>query len=149
MWKVRIREKRQVLEWLNSRDYPDATCARIKDLWWKATNDEAAALTKEAVEVIGYTLPTAELVSTKRLGHPGHSKRYKYHRGSVYQGASMQTVRDDDRQMPAGRVRAVQAPDVGSLPTARVREKGAWGQIRIDAPTTAPQEKTDRRLASP
>ncbi|KAE8976626.1 hypothetical protein PR001_g25365, partial [Phytophthora rubi] len=77
-------------------------------------------------------LPSATEVLQGRGGRRRSGRQYAYHSGSVYAHPYMEQVGAKQRQVRVGRVRAVQAPVVDSLPTAVVEVRDVRRRIRLD-----------------
>ncbi|OWZ17073.1 RNA-dependent DNA polymerase [Phytophthora megakarya] len=59
-------------------------------------------------------------------------KRYHYQSGSVYKQPCIERADDGGRPVRTGSLRAVRAPATATLPTARVKMRGQWCDIKLD-----------------
>ncbi|OWY99727.1 hypothetical protein PHMEG_00029230, partial [Phytophthora megakarya] len=130
--KARAKAKRALREWLEANECPEEAYYKFDEMWRRGTKDGVVLLSREVADTMDHERPRITEVSTKPIGRRGHSKRYEYSSGSVYQGPSARVLGDDRRRVRVGRLRAVQAPAVDSLPTARVKTGNGWKSIKLD-----------------
>ncbi|KAE9156214.1 hypothetical protein PF005_g33304, partial [Phytophthora fragariae] len=89
-------------------------------------------LSRSEAEAISFMLPSATEVLQGRGGRRRSGRQYAYHSSSVYAHPYMEQVGAKQRQVRVGRVRAVQAPVVDSLPTAVVEVRDVRRRIKLD-----------------
>lgn len=130
--KAKARAKRKLLTWLEIQQCSEEAFFAFEDAWHRSGESKSRMLTSEEASAMGFTLPTVMKVVAKRAGRRGHAKQYAYHSGSVYQGPRVQQAGVGERHVRVGRLRAVQAPTIDSLPTARVKTKDEWRNIKLD-----------------
>ncbi|KAE9064111.1 hypothetical protein PF006_g30777, partial [Phytophthora fragariae] len=130
--KARAREDRKLREWLATQQYPEGTYMAFADTKRRHGKNGPRLMSIEEASVIGFSPPSTTMVVAKVARQKLPKRSYQYESGSVYAAPSVVWPGNGTRPARIGRLRAVQAPAVDSLPTARVQAGREWKDIKLD-----------------
>ncbi|KAE9106716.1 hypothetical protein PF006_g21296 [Phytophthora fragariae] len=130
--KARAREDRKLREWLATQQYPEGTYMAFADTKRRHGKNGPRLMSIEEASVIGFSPPSTTMVVAKMARQKLPKRSYQYESGSVYAAPSVVWSGNGTRPARIGRLRAVQAPAVDSLPTARVQAGSEWKDIKLD-----------------
>ncbi|KAE9078508.1 hypothetical protein PF006_g27705, partial [Phytophthora fragariae] len=129
--KARAREDRKLREWLATQHYPEGTYMAFADTK-RSHGKRGPRLIIEEASVIGFSPPSTTMVVANVARQKLPKRSYQYESGSVYAASSIVWPGNGTRPARIWRLRAVQAPAVDSLPTARVQAGSEWKDIKLD-----------------
>ncbi|KAE8975284.1 hypothetical protein PF011_g24542 [Phytophthora fragariae] len=130
--KARAREDRKLREWLAAQQYPEGTYMAFADVKRRHGKSGPRLMSIEEASAIGFSPPSATMVVAKVAQQKLPKRTYQYESGSVYAAPSVVWPGNGTRPARIGRLRAVQAPVVDSLPMARVQAGSEWKDIKLD-----------------
>ncbi|KAE9156425.1 hypothetical protein PF005_g33215, partial [Phytophthora fragariae] len=130
--KALAKERRELGTLLTAYPYPKQAYYVFEEVHRRFGTAAPRVLSRSEAEAIGFMLPSATEVLQGRGGRRRSGRQYAYHSGSVYAHTYMEQAGAKQRQARVGRVTAVQAPVVDSLPTAVVEVRDVRRRIKLD-----------------
>lgn len=130
--KAVAKEQRELRTLATKYLRPKHACYVFEEMHMSLGKETPRVLNRSDADAIGFALPSATEVLQGRDGRRRSNKQYMYHSGSVYAHPSMEQVGDEQRPTSVGRVRAIQAPILDSLPTTVVGVCNEQRRVQLD-----------------
>ncbi|OWY95324.1 hypothetical protein PHMEG_00034702 [Phytophthora megakarya] len=128
--KARAPEQQKLRAWLAMHQYPEDAYVAFEEMWRRQQGKKPKLKSGEEAVAPRHRQPCSTVMRTVKKKDV--VKQYAYHSGSVYRPPNLEWVDGGARPARVGRVRAVQAQAMDSLPTARMQVGDEWRSVKLD-----------------